>query len=605
MTKKPLLTLELGLMVLIFAVGLALRLAWLGGPPLSDYEAGWALQSLALARGEPLLVGPQPGYVLPTGALFFSLGSTAFLARLLPALAGAGLVLLPFLFRSALGRKTALLMALGLALDPGLVSLSRLAGGPMLAAGLGLLALGAVYQRRWIPAGVLAGLALLSGPFLLHGVVILGLAYLLGLALVKAGLLLPFWTADQASEDQTRAWRTGLAWLAGTVLLVGTLFGFAPQGLGAIFAAVPAYFSGWLQLSDLPALRLGWMLLLYQPLALVFGLIGTVRVWTSPDQEATALVRWLSLWFGVAFFTVLIYPSRQAGDLIWVLIPLWGMAAWEISRHLAASLSPQNRIISFSQALFLLVLLAFAWINLAALANIPGMPAEEQWRNAALLIAGAMVMSILTTLLVALGWSWVAARHGLVWGAVLGMSIFMLSGLWGSAYLRPNRAAEFWSPSPGIVQADLLFTTLEQLSIWETGHERQLEVVVLSEQPSLRWALRHWGGASFVGGLGAVERPAAIISPDNASGPNLAAAYRGQSFVWNEQPGWVGALPANWPRWLVSRQAPQEHTRLILWARTDVFPGGVVQADTTGLPVEPTDPGIPPQDLEVEPLREE
>jgi len=108
--------------------------------------------------------------VLLTGLLFFLFGDSNAIARLWPALAGSLLVLLPWTFRGYLarypaGRIAGLVLAFGLALDPGLVAASRLAGGPMLAAGFGLLALGFAYDRRSLPFGILGGLALIGQEF--------------------------------------------------------------------------------------------------------------------------------------------------------------------------------------------------------------------------------------------------------------------------------------------------------------------------------------------------------------------------------------------------------------------------------------------------------
>jgi hypothetical protein len=589
-------TLESALFAAALVLAAVLRFAWLGGPALSDYEATWALQALGTAQGERVLLDPQPGYVLLTGLMFFVFSSTDFLARFLPALAGSLIVLLPIFFRSSLGRSAALLMAFGLALDPGLVTISRLAGGPMPAASFGLLALGALYLRRWPLAGVLAGLALLSGPFLFHGALIFGLTALAGILLVRAGLLLPFWTFTEEHAETTRGARTGLIWLAGTVVLLGTLFGMAPQGLGAMVSALPAYLAGWVRSSEMPALRLAAMLPLYQPLVVLLGIFAIFRAWRD-DREEYILARWLSLWAVLAFITVLLYPSRQAGDLVWVLVPLWGLAAVELSRVLTPSVIPMNRIISASQAVFLFALMAFAWINLASLANIRGMPAPDQLRSAMLLIAGAMVMAILTTLLVALGWSWAASKQGLLWGVVLVLSIYMISTLWGSAYLRPNRSAEFWTPQPGIVQAGLLRDTLDDLSSWQTGHFRQLDVAVLYDAPSLYWLLRDWTGLQRSAGAGGVEMPSVIISGEEQAGPALSAAYRGQTFIWNEHPSWTGVLPGSWQRWIVSREAPSLDRKIIVWVRSDLFPGGEV-LPVLDMPREPFEPGVPEGDLE-------
>jgi hypothetical protein len=589
MQKLKYLTLELALYWIAFIFGLVLRLVGLGLSPLSDFEAAWALKALSVSQGGSLPVGPQPAYVLLTGLLFYSFTASDFLARLLPALAGGFLIFLPFFFRSSLGRLVGLVMAFGLALDPGLVSISRLAGGPVLALSFGLLAFGALYANRWVLAGILGGLAILSGPSLLHGLLTITFAYLGGMVLVKAGLLEPL-AIRLGQFDQQIPLRRTLAWLGGTVLVVGSLFAIVPQGLGAAAGSLPVYLSGWVQPSGVPPLRLAVALMFYQPLVLIFAFLGLIRVWRN-DIGFYTPSRWLSLWAVAALLIVLFYPARQVADLMWALIPLWALAAVEITRYLAPSNIPQNRFISLGQAVFLFVLMSFAWINLSALGNLPGLPVDAQWRNALLLTAGAVAMAILTTLLVALGWSWSASRQGLAWGVFLTFGIYMLSALWSSAYLRPNSAAELWWPDPGIGQSVLLIETLENLSVWQTGHRNQVEVVVLGDQPSLHWALRSFGRARFTSGIGAGQLPPAMITAEGEAGPQLAAAYRGQSFQWQETPAWQGALPVNWPRWLVSRDAPRNESRLILWARSDLFPGGVIQPNLDIQNEEPIVPG--------------
>ena len=154
--RRPI-NLEQVLALLAFALALAVRFLNLGAFPLSDSEAGWALQSLALASSSTsasqLIIGPQPAYIFLTTWLFALFGAPDFLARFLPALAGSLLVLVPFLFRRQLGRPVALIAAFGLALDPGLVTVSRQAGGPMMAVGFGLLALGLWNTRKSLLAG--------------------------------------------------------------------------------------------------------------------------------------------------------------------------------------------------------------------------------------------------------------------------------------------------------------------------------------------------------------------------------------------------------------------------------------------------------------------
>ena len=118
-------------LALVFAIGL--RFLNLGALPLSDFEANWALQALRVAQGLHPALGTNPAYLHLTAVLFYIFGGTNFLARFWPALAGCALVLAAWFLRGRIGRIPALVLAFGLAIDPGLVAMSHLAGGPMLA----------------------------------------------------------------------------------------------------------------------------------------------------------------------------------------------------------------------------------------------------------------------------------------------------------------------------------------------------------------------------------------------------------------------------------------------------------------------------------------
>ena len=176
-----------GLYLLAFGLAVAIRLLRLGEIPLGDDEARWALQALDLAKGLHTTMGPQPAYVVLTGVLFFAVQASNFAARLIPALFGAVLCLVPFYFRDRLGSKPALVLAFFLAFDPTLLGISRLAGSPIMAVSAWLLAWGTWRNANLRAAGIWAGIALLSGPALWPGVI--------GM-LVSYGLLRGFFSAQ-------------------------------------------------------------------------------------------------------------------------------------------------------------------------------------------------------------------------------------------------------------------------------------------------------------------------------------------------------------------------------------------------------------------------
>jgi len=557
------LSIERLLFFLIVSLALALRLLNLGATPLAEGEAGLALKAFDVARGERAALDPQPGYVALTGAVFALFGSSEFAARLWPALVGGLLVLAPFFFRRILGREAALILALGLALDPGLVALSRQADGPMMALGLTMLTLGLAFNGSLALAGVAAGLALLSGPALLPGLLALLIAGGISWALAgSGGLTLPAWQSKNSP-------RSGLLTALLTLVVAGTLFLRFPEGLSAWLAGLPAYLSGWAQLPSIPVLRLLAALAVYQPLPLVFGLIGAVRGWLRADR----LAQGLSLWLGISLVLAVIYPARQVSDLAWALLPLWALAARELSGLLIAS--SDYPVVSLGQTALIFVLLALIWMNLAGL----GQSVPEAQGNLIRLavIGGVLGLAVVTTSLVGLGWSWRAARQGLVWGLCAGLSVYTLAGMWGASQLRVPGRIDLWTPVPESADVGLLMKTLSDLSSWHTGEVASLDVTLAVDSPALRWVLRDYPSLSVVpegDKLLTSGSPSIVVTRQSVEEPSLAASYRGQDFALDAYPGWAGALPPNLARWLVFRLAPLQEEQVILWARVDLFPGG-------------------------------
>lgn len=577
-------TIEDNLYSLAFLLALGLRLFMLGAPALTDFEAGWANQAFGLAHGQNVALGPQPFYVLFTGLLFRVLSSSNFLARLLPALSGSLVVFVPFFFRHRLSRTIALIAAFGLALDPLLVAISRTAGDIMPVISFTLLALGAFYSMKPALAGLLGGLALLSGPAVLPGMIGLGLTWggvtLAGkLDMVSPEVSTEVSTAGSSEPENlknapTQRVRLFLLVLAGTLFFGGTLFMVYPQGLSALGATLPAYFGGWTSQSGIPLLRLVAALIIYQPLALILGVAGILRSWRR-GSENSWIFRGLSIWVCLALALALVYPARQIGDLAWVIIPLWALAAKEIELNLPKRGEVHDHLLSLGQALLIIILIVFSWINLVGFSQ--GVILTRNFRlNSAVVLVGTLVMVLLTTLLVSLGWSWRVARRGLVWAIIGVLGVFQLSGVWGGLRLDRNVRQELWVRYPVVQESDLLLKTLDDLSEWNTGQKTSLDLVVLVDSPSLRWVLRDWSQTRFASELTADDLPATLITYKDQATPRLTDVYRGQDFAWDIFPGWQGIVPLDFMRWLAFRQAPTQSIQVILWARADLFPDGAL-----------------------------
>jgi hypothetical protein len=556
---------EQALFFLILLLGLGIRILRIGEVPLSDFEAVHALQALQVSNGGDGGFSPGPAYPLLTGATFFFFADNNLFARIWPLIAGCCLIIFPYLIRSLIGRKAALIMGIGIALGPNFIAFSRVAGSEMMAVGFGALSLGLAYNRRWVLAGIFGGLMLLSGPSALQGLLAFGSAFIIGYLLSKRNYLSPIIPIDEPENYRKELYQGVLAALV-VILALGTLFFLFPEGLGSLTSILPAYLSGWLYPSGIHAGQLLATLVIYNPIVLIFSIIAIVQGWRYKDPVS----QWLSLWAGTTFVLVFIYPGREVFSLAWLLVPLWGLAATEIAKYFR--LRGSETIPALGQAALIVILMALSWLNLAGLNLSAGNVQSLQLRWA--VIGGTIILIGITTLLIGLGWDYKTAQQGLVWGILLGFGLYGFSCTWALSQLHPNGEQELIATRPVSKNTGDLQITLGNLSEWRTGIRDSLDVILTTSTPSLKWEMRNWKNARFLNSIPAGEIPSVIITSEDQPEPNLAIGYRGQDFAWSAEPAWSGVLPDNWPNWLVFRNAPEIESNLILWARVDLFPGG-------------------------------
>jgi hypothetical protein len=545
------------LYVLAFLIALALRFIALGAIPLADAEAAPALQALRIAQGENPALAPHPFYILSTSVMFFLYGGgTNFLARLLPALIGSLLVFAPLLFDSRLKPRPSLLLAFFIALDPGMVAISRQAASPIFAIAFVIFAFGFLNKNKPALASAFAALALLSGPSVWFGILALGITW----AILQA-FRLPS-SAFRLLPSDSRLLPSALPPFLLTFILAGSLFFIVPNGLSAAFASLPAFLAKWTSVSDVTTGRLFLSLLVYQPLAFLLALIAIVRGWIQNSPRVVLL----SIAMLVPLLLAVFLPARQMGDLVWMLIPLNAVAALELCRCL--NIHPDERIEVAGVSLLTVFIWTFAWLGLSGMVWISWDTSEYTMRI--LMLTGVLVLLALSLLLVAMGWSIRIARFGGVFGMMVVLGALGIGGAFGSAGLRGRDAPELWWLNSAPAQVNLLQATVRELSQFSTGDDFSAGVVIAGlDIPSLEWALRDHP-AQTAASLDVSSSPPFVITSLEMN-PALVAAYRGQDFTWRQSPGWQTALPVMWMRWFIIRDMPQTDETIILWARDDLF----------------------------------
>ena len=631
--RSPRLTTENSLYLLAFVTGVIARFYKLGDALLGDGEAQAALQALSMVRSasESILgtlaaspASAQPLYTTLTALLFNMIKDSSALARLLPALTGSLLVLLPMLvagFFPALRqawRWFGVILAFALALDPGLVLLSRTAGSSMpgiFFTLLGFLGLAAFFlsssetETRYgaIIAGSAFGAALLSGSALWIGLLIMVIALILANQVRHFSLPL--------GKESISPFLTAALVTIATLIIMAPVFLGTPFDLSGLGSSLAGLAVRLVQPSGVPALRQVAALAVYHPLAMIFGLAAVVRAWlpsnspapsdeeneepTAVDASAghTAVARWLSLWAAVALAVCLLLPGREIGDLVWVLIPLWALAAIQISNAMEGWLAAEQGplVTASSVYTFLFLMLTLNLLNLNTL--WPDLLARFQLSGAlaqvSIIVAGIGLMLVIVSALFWLYWSPRLMTSALSLSTVLVLSLTMIGSAWSLSQLRPDSVDELWRGSenrfaaPG--QFSELYATLNQASIIDTGLRppdlssgglpTELEVVLVDPMPSspaLVWALRGFS-LRTAAAVAQDENAGAIITSSlpAQSSNRLNTKYRGQDLIWQITPGWSGAMPPDPFTWLLDHQAPKNSQSLIVWVRGDLFPGGI------------------------------
>jgi hypothetical protein len=268
------------------------------------------------------------------------------------------------------------------------------------------------------------------------------------------------------------------------------------------------------------------------------------------------------------------------GDLLWVLIALWSLASFSLAELLQGP--EDNKAVVWIQAAAIFVLLALFWLNLAGL-NQPA-PMASAYQLRWLVLIGVLLLIGVITILIGFGWSWATAMRGFAWGVVAALGIYTISGMWTASQPSELRPISIWDPSPVTGDAALLLSTVADLSEWSTGQSDNIEILLI-DTPSMRWLFRNFLNARYTAEnlkLPTGETPALFVSRKVAETPTSAADYRGQDFGWWRYQDWSGAIPPDWQAWLAYRKEPARQEDVILWARSDLFPGIKSNIDNAG-----------------------
>jgi len=561
-------TVEVGLYLLLGLIALGLRLWDLGRQLLPAAESATAWQSWLALQSQPYdLHGQSPLLVFGNVVVFLLFGASDAWARLLPALAGSLLAVLPWFLRRELGTVGALAAAAILTFSPTLLFFSRSLDGSMVAAAGALLLVicflryRQAAQIRYVYVGAIAlALMLLSGPSTYGVLFIFGL-YLLGAWLLSA--------RGTANERQAGIALPPSADLGRAAIVGGAVFVLVATGLltnlGGIQAGLVDGFSGWLsafapRAGGLPWFYPGLLLLLYEPLALVFGLIGLAWLvidWRRGSQP-TSLAGFLCYWFLAGLLLALLAGAKSPAAIVTLLVPLALLAGVAIGRLVETLDRPTLLDNGALYLALLLPVIAFgiaAWLNPSSLFGGRFASLERRIQTVELIVLFVLLLALITLAVryvLRLRARGTALALGLCALGVLG--VLTLHSAWAVGY--QISAGEPLALSVTLPKTRLLIADVDDLAGQLKGNQTEIVVDPALQLP-LGWYLREYRNVSYSRLTATPKAPLVLVAQENeAAAKPLLGGYAAQRY--SLQSVWTPAAwqVIDWVRWLLYRQAP-------------------------------------------------
>jgi hypothetical protein len=576
----------LGLILLAAAI---MRLGQLGKLPLSPAEAEAALAVWQFWQAGEMTVTPaSPAYFLLTLIITPVLGFSDATVRLVPALAGLGLVALPWLLRRQIGTVAALTGSLLLAVSPLATITARTAGGEALALlALLLLVVGLIRYREaeetgWLyPAGFGLALGLTSASLFYTG--LLALAFAAALArLVEAQ------PSNEPNVSQEKNSKNLHSSALIRVPFIFTLTAFLGLGSGFLLylpslgqsAQLLATWLGQFNLSgSLESLLLPLIALMrYELPLIVLGLVAMLWLIWQDRPLASYATYWL-----MGLLVLFLLQRGELSNVPVLLLPGYLLVGTLVGDRLSVigeRYGVDGRFLALvSGSMFLLGLIVV--VQIARFTRAVAANPEDLLH---LWIAVLALAFALATFFYFYGLEGKTAVQG---SLIALLSLFLLFQ-WGTAWWLGHEAAndprERWvtqATQPNTPQlAELIGDISYQIDRSPSG----IRIYSMVDNPALQWYLREFD-ALTIGSAVLPETPYPLVISPAEMEPAFRSDYFGADFLLlydGTEATIIGDLPLlTGLRWWLFRDGPTVPTtlpdrpgqieRVTLWVQSDLL----------------------------------
>jgi len=537
--------------LLALILALVLRLVSLGASSFTQSELTLVNQAWKISQGLSESNGSVPVYSALTALLFFIFDASNFLARFLPAIAGASLVILPWFWKEELGEKSALILSFGLAIESAFLLFSRTVNGGIFAIA-GLLWAITFFKKGKVGFfGFALAIAFLSGQtfwlLLVFGVLAIGLLRLMK-AEVGPGATCPL--------RINQGWKKALLVFLVSLFLISTSFLLNPSGLGSLASGLLDFLKGFGQAFEKPLLHPFYLLLAHSFLPLVlFG----IDYFTSRKTEKSKGSQIALLIFGLGIVFSLIFSRENFVLLLISILIAWiAGAGWLAGFKIEFKEKPLPSILLF---VFVIAIFGYMGINAKTLAKLPF--ATSQFWSIGLLTVAGLVLLLAAWWLVRYGWK--SGSQVFLLGTICVLGVMTMgSSLRGITTEADIRSLEYMDDRVVLpnnnVQEELDDFRLAGKPLETIGSYKLLEL-----PDEYAWFFR-----SFV-----IERTTddlVMIMTRSTSIPEQNEDFRGMNVVLERSIDWKSG-PQTYLYAILGRQPAYQDQKGVLWLRTNLFTG--------------------------------
>ena len=566
------LTIADGLFILVGIAASVIRLTELNKLPLSGAEAHEALAVWQFWQpGTAVLTLTSPAYFTFTAMLTPLLGISDGVMRLVPALFGILLVLLPWLLRKRLSTVGALVTAVFLTVSPLAVALSRTAGGDSIALFAAFLLLIAWINGRdsgngrWFYLFTIAlALGLTSSPLFYSALATLGIAWL-GQKFAGPHMF----TTDEAETHEgleRETLRNGIITGGILFLLISTFYLLSLGNVGAAAALAGDWlsqFGGFGSFGN--AVEPFVAIVRYEIGLLVVGLVAIM--WAAWRSQSLPM---FSVYWLLGILLLVVVQQGVLSNAALVTLPLYLLIGAFSGAIIGDRISWHGWLLTSG----LLIVWALMFVNFSRFLRKMTFSADDLGNAWIILFALAFA---LTTIFFALSWDARATYQAVL----LSMLLMLLFYNWGTAWWLSHEAAnnplESWV-SEGTDDGMLVLADMVQDLSWQLSKsDRDVDILSTVDTPAMRWYLRDYVNAEIGKSAPPDTTATIVITPADAQ-TSLGTTYMGADYaIAQSEPLEKVLSPSpllDTLRWWIFHQSHDTpaQERVILWVKMEPTP---------------------------------